>query len=100
MKQRTRTRRNWKRKGETRGEVAFCGLSRAYVISDSTSKGASRSGAIVLVVVRACCRRARRKTSRHRVPDEDERFSATRGSQQQQQQQQQQQSQPRIKAPR
>lgn len=39
-KQRTRTRRNWKRKGETRGEVAFCGLSRAYVISDSTSKGA------------------------------------------------------------
>lgn len=39
-KQRTRTRRNWKRKGETWGEVAFCGLSRAYVISDSTSKGA------------------------------------------------------------
>lgn len=44
------TRRNWKRKRDGRGEVAFCGLSRAYVISDSTSKGVGP--AIVLVVVR------------------------------------------------
>lgn len=38
------------KKRDGRGEVALCGLSRAYVISDSTSEGAGP--AIVLVVVR------------------------------------------------